>query len=396
MMQEIIPLEIPSEEVVPPVSLSTEGLKSSLEWTWTTSVSAPKVLIAGESNEAVIQVSGLASAIVTPVRIDLVDSIDIRAMVNKSIVMDKPAIYLGKPITPDVWATGAVEMSSTGLVKPDPDDAGSGQESPSGISHNLHVWRIKTLTGNQTAGAGKTGANDEYWVEEWKEVSGGLKWYSEYPYRPRYYPRYEFLRNNKYRVYSKALNFNSRFVEHMWLDLGTHYSSMTIMISAIFDSYWSLPHHVFDAGRRTPVYTDVARNGSHKIRDKVGYRAAMMYSKKASITGASDRYPLTRGKTIRARHYATYRPKVLFTVFNGSESLHGSMDPKHTIIKKGKLQSKSFRHIVMGRKQNSISSSDACDMTVFEVRIWDGPLTKKQLKRQAKRMASRYKFNKYW
>ena len=313
--------------------------------------------------------------------------IDIRAIPNTLITMaDAPNIFNGKPIASDAVASDELVLSANGTVNLD--------EGDTGIPYTRHRWKISDLSGKTTGG--KDRDDDEYWVEEWEEVGGGLKWKSRYPYRPRYFPRREFLRDNSTRVYTKALHFEPNYVEHMYINLGKKYESMTVMIACVFDSYWSNPQQVLDAGRKTPVFGDIGSGGSHNIDDRVDYRAAMEYYKKRSRTGAANKQNVRRGKKITARHHSAKRPKVLFTVFNGDDSLHGSIDHKYKQIRRGKLNDKQFRHLVLGRKRNTVKPQAAADMTIFEIRIWEGPLTKKQLKRQARRLASRYKFSKYW
>lgn len=318
-------------------------------------------------------------------------SISVRSMSNKYIVMPKPAIHNGKPMIPLAWCSGTITVVAEHEDLPDVQEPSDADE---GIFQTKHRWVMNNMTGTETAGSGQTNYGDDFWLEDWEEVGGGLSWKSVHPYRPRYYPKNEFLTDNKRRTYSRVLNFNHRHVEHMWLDLGHDVESMTVMVAGVFERFGKRGQHfLLDSGRETPIFLD---GKAHWIDDNTNERALMHYGRKRSRTSATNRVPILKGKILKAKHHSAHRPKVMFTVFNGNKSLHGTIDPKFKSIKKGKLADKNFRYLVLGRGKNRVRKGSASDMTLFEIRIWEGPLTTKQIKRQAKRMASRWRFNKYW
>ena len=309
-----------------------------------------------------------------------INRMNLRAIPNVLIEMPTPVQVNGIPVLPRVSARTQVIVTCTSpSINTDPDDDDDAS----------HVWRVGTLDAPDDSG---------YPLDEWEEVGGGLKWYSAAPYRPRVRARDQFLTDNTTRHYSRTLHFNHSTVDHMWLDLGEYMDPMTVLIAAVFHGYADAKfgHYALDSGRETPIFEDVSDGKDHKIDDNLDYRATLLYKRDHSFSGTSNKKDVRNGRHLRASHNSSRRPKVLFTVFNHEESMHGSIDPKAKNRAVGTLGDANIRHLVLGRARNRVDHNYSCHMTVFEVRIYDQALTWKQIKRKAKKMGGRYKFNKYW
>lgn len=313
-----------------------------------------------------------------------VNAMGIRAIRNTLVTMGDPIIYEGLPRVPMIHSA-ATAASETGVANSSDDPSDDDDD----LSANLHRFKVGTLLDP---------GDTEYYLEDWEEVGGGLSWTSAYPYRPWVQRRVERLTDHTDQTYTRSLHFNNRFVEHMWLDLGAAHSELTVIVAAMFHGYRSAEHghYVLDAGKATPIYEDVVDGASHHIDDGLDYRAAMIYKKNKSLSGTSDRKNIAEGVHIRASHDDARKPKVLFSVFNGDDSMHGYWDVDSHKVKYGKMQPKDIRRLVLGRARNRVDRDYCSDMTVFEVLVYTQALTWKQIKTRAKRLGGRYKMNKYW
>ncbi len=313
-----------------------------------------------------------------------VNAMNIRAIPNTLITMPDPIIFNGLPRVPMAHSVSDAEAEvGTTIARDDPDDDDDEFKS------NLHRFKVGTLA---------SPSGGEYWLEEWEEADGSLAWNSVYPYRPWVQHRSERLTDHTNREYTRSLHFNNRYVEHMWLDLGASHSALTVIIAATFHGYHSSEdgHYVLDAGRATPVYSDVVDGDSHEIDDNLDYRAAMIYKKHKSLSGTSDRRDISEGVHIQAKHDDGRKPKVMFSVFNGDDSMHGTWDMDSHKVRYGKMQPKSIRRLVLGRARNQVDRDYCSDMTVFEILIYKQALTWEQIRKRAKRLGGRYKFDKHW
>jgi hypothetical protein len=304
---------------------------------------------------------------------------NIRAVPVIEVTTPDPVIFRGQPVIPRVLCENVGTTEGTGSHDPDPSD-----------DDDAHVWKVGDLI---------EPGESEYWLEDWEETGGGLSWISQYPYRPRVHKRYEFFDNDTEHIYTKSLSFNYQFVEHMWLDLGSATSELTVMMGVMIQRHAknSFTHHLLDAGTATPVRSSVADGLSYTVDDGLDYRAAMVFGRSSSWVNA-DKDDYRKGKHIKANVKAPRMPRVAYAVFNGDNSIHGSYAPgkRNKVMERGALAPKSIRKLVLGREQNHISRQHASDMSVFEVRIYTRALSSDELDAKSKRIMGRYKFNKYW
>ena len=312
------------------------------------------------------------------------ESIHVRAMPNTVIKMDAPAIYHGVPRIPLIQSTSQANVTigyATG-VKPDDDDVDD-------QGQYLHRFKVGTLA---------DASSGEYWLESWKDTNDDWEWKSAYPYRPWVQKRTERLKDHTDRVYTRSLHFNNRFVEHMWLNMGAEYQELTVLVAGMFHGFRGLKHghYLLDAGKATPIYEDVVDGEKHKIDDKLDYRATMLYRKKAAFFGTADAKDIRNKKHIKVKHDDRRKPKVLFAVFNGENSMAGSWDIDDFDVKYRDLNPAPIKRLVLGRARNRVNRKFASDMTLFEIMIFTKALNKKQIKKRCKRLAGRYKFQRYW
>lgn len=311
------------------------------------------------------------------------EAIHVRAMPNTVIQMDAPAIYHGVPRIPLIHSTSDASVSTSGGsgVKPD-DDLDD-------MSQFLHRFKVGTLA---------DASSGEYWLESWKDTDDDWEWKSAYPYRPWVQKRTQRLKDHTDRVYTRSLHFNNRFVEHMWLNMGAEHEELTVIVAGMFHGYRNSKHghYLLDAGKATPIYEDVVNGKKHKIDDKLDYRATMLYRKRKAFFGTADAKDIRNKKHIKVRHDEGRKPKVLFAVFNGANSMAGSWDIDDFEVKYGGLNPKPIKRLVLGRARNKINRKFASDMTLFEIMIFTKALDKKQIKKRCKRLAGRYKFQRYW
>jgi len=310
------------------------------------------------------------------------EAIHVRAMPNTVVQMDAPAIYHGVPRIPLIHSTSDASVSAAGAV----DDTDDDIDDQSGF---LHRFKVGTLA---------DASSGEYWLESWKDTDDDWEWKSAYPYRPWVQKRTERLKDHTDRVYTRSLHFNNRYVEHMWLNMGAEYPELTVIVAGMFHGFRGLKHghYLLDAGKATPIYEDVVDGEKHKIDDKLDYRATMLYRKQAAFFGTADAKDIRNKKHIKVKHDDRRKPKVLFAVFNGENSMAGSWDIDDFDVKYGSLNPKPIKRLVLGRARNKVNRKFASDMTLFEIMIFTKALNKKQIKKRCKRLAGRYKFQRYW
>lgn len=307
-----------------------------------------------------------------------VDAMNIRPMSNVSVMMPEAALVNGLPLVPKILGTTPVNLSVSGRRCSNPDACGiPGDAQYRWVSNNIS-------------------SVDGTWMAVWHENNGGPSWQSVYPYRPRVVGRTEFLRDNSYRQYAKTAHFNHAITEHMWLDLGATTSALTVMVALVFTGFHGQrTQHVLDAGREPPA--GMGEGANLNFSDGVGSHVAMHYGQRGFAISTARAQELRGRKAIRGRHNNTGKPKVVFSVFDGADSFGGWAMKKRVLMRKGRLNNRStMRYLVLGRERNRLGRDHASDMAVFEVRIWDRALTPKQVRRNANRLSSKYKFNKYW
>lgn len=301
------------------------------------------------------------------------------------------AIINGTPIgLPTHWIRPESDMTVTGSTY-DPASVpfGDDSEDPDGSGGGAD-WRW--LASDLALPTDRDGYN----LSTWPEHNGGPSWKSSGVYRPNVRKRrFPNKKGKGYVVWDKSVYFDYTKVNHMWINLGDGGSGnpLTIVMLGIIHSYPSARygHYLMDAGKPSPV-RDV--NEDWSIGDgNLGYRNAMLFQRTSALIGSHTLSDLTYGKHVRSGHNFRTAPRMFFGSFAGSKSHVGSMDPKNTYFETGPTNNHSPRYLVMGRRQGNISDNLSSHMSMVEIRMFKRNLTKKQLKRQYKQMAARYKIS---
>lgn len=304
---------------------------------------------------------------------------DIRAIPNVTVAMNEPVIAKGLPDDKYLFVPGGSGLETSDTYFGDSED-----------EDDDYVWRVRDL-----ASPGDT----QIPITEWPEANGGPSWESSGDYRPRISKRVNrsVSEPKTEKVQAKSLRFGRFPHEHMWLDLGEAYPTITVMIAMFFDGF-RRDHYVLDAGRETPSFSDTDEAGKykgHQFGDDLDYRATMFYTDERGIVSTTDSPYIRAGKHIGVRNISSHRPRVLYSVFDGNNSRQGWISNKTHVHKTGSLEPANIRRLVLGRRQNRVGKNYSSHMTVYEVRIYTRALTMKQIKKKSAVMHGRYDFNKY-
>lgn len=302
-----------------------------------------------------------------------------------TVEMGITAIVDGHPVgIPKYWLKQEVEMTvdySLLLVRPPEDDTA---DTHSGLNTPDYVWYASDLDAPTDA--------DGYNLSSWPEHNGGPSWHSSGAYRPNVRKR-RFRTKKGHTTWPKSVYFDNDSVNHMWIDLEeTLDQPYTIIIVGIIHSYPSATfgHYILDAGKPSP---SLNINKDHRINDHVSYRSALLFQRSSGLIATNTQSDLTYGKHGRCKHNYRPFPRMFFGVFNGDHSRVGAFDKSHRFFGRGKTDGKHPRYLVLGRRNNRISDNLTAHMTVVEIQIHKKAMTKKQLVRQYKSLAGKYKFN---
>lgn len=309
-----------------------------------------------------------------------------RFVPRSTVDMGTTAIIDGHPVgIPQYWIKPGSEMSASSTViisRPPEDDIA---DSHSGFHVADYVWYASDLTAPTDS--------DGYNLSNWPEHNGGPSWISSGAYRPNVRKR-RFRTGKGYTTWSKSVYFDNDSVNHMWINLEeTLDQPYTIIIVGVIHSYptATFGHYILDAGKPSP---SLNINKDHRINDHLTYRNALLFQRSSGLIATNTESDLTYGKHGRCKHSYRPFPRMFFGVFNGNASRVGAFDKKHRFWGKGKTDGKHPQYLVLGRRNNRISDNLTAHMTVVEIQIHKKAMTKKQLVRQYKSLAGKYKFNK--
>ena len=316
----------------------------------------------------------------------------VRQLTGNEITMSTPAVINGRPYS-SPWR-GIYTSTGTGTVGsghieaiPDPDPVIVTNHPPhQGAGAADYTWTVNDLT---------TPTGSGYPLSSWPAHGGGPSWYSSGDYRPIVKAHITYGTGNRYHTNTKALHFDQRFVQHMWIDLGSSIPQpFTIMIAGIINYYPSRTygHYLLDAGKPTPA-KDTSGGADYKINDGLSTRTLMLFQLHTGLICTRKR--VEDGVFARVVHDYIPRPRVFYGLFNGSNSHVGHLDQRVKKSAKGRVDNNPMRYLVMGRRQDNVSDNLASHMTVFEVRIWKKALSNKEILADYAQLAATWKFNLY-
>lgn len=304
--------------------------------------------------------------------------------------MPAAAIRKGKPYVPALWsknslATTITMGSSHGRVIPDPTPTTA--PLPGGVTNATYRWSVENLIAP---------GDNPYLISDWAPEGGsGPHWLSAGVYRPSVRQHVVFGKNNAYHTYTKSLLFHPSDVNHMWLDMGSAISEpFTWMFAGIILSYptRTYGHYILDAGKPTPQH-DLRGGRDYRAADGLSYRNLMLFQRTSAILCTRPR--VEDGVYVRASHNYVPRARVMYGVFNGSSSSVGYFDHENQVMKGGKVDVKTHRYFVTGRRTNYVSDNLASHMLLFEIRFFSSALSKSHLLSNYRQMAAQWKFNHY-
>jgi len=348
----------------------------------------------------------------------------LRAQPSIVLAMATPAIVDGRPIVPRWWArptsgTSAVQGPSAihAVQNPDPVYNDGWLYPPPPASTPMHArWVVSDLPdpaahggyywlGDPSAADGTAGieAGARQWAPHANNPDAPA-WHSFFPYKPAVVSVSNWVPAGYTVTHPKGVAFNSRFIEHMFLDWGTNQTQPFSWVIAAMFTTWpdrGYVQYVLDAGRNpdaigVPRIDDSQTGYPRAIDEGLDYRTLLAYRSYQSIL--CTRPDTQQNRTIRGSQDAALRPKMLFGIFNGAHSYVGSYDPGARRIKKGTVDNtgaQTHRYYVLGRSQGWLSQAQASHLLVFEIRFWDAALTLDDLDGQYGQLSSAYQFNAY-
>lgn len=336
-----------------------------------------------------------ADARVTPE--PLPDGIEYRSDLSLTLEMPEPAIVNGQPFLPDFgWAKVGADFAAdsgqgTYLVTKPPPPVPNILTRPPGASYDHLVWRAASL--------GADGSQPTAWPADptWGEWSGARPaWASNSFYAPTVNTRSVYSSAGTLALQDKAVVFNYKQVEHMWIDLGLNITGgFTWILCGIILSYPTARygHYLIDHGHN-PGRNLYTYGFNSKVSGEGGHRSAMLFQRHSALVGTT--YPTIQdGPYARSQHNYTPQPRMFYGIFNGASSYSGVRGRNYSRSGKGKVLSATHRNFVTGRRNGYTSTDLASHMAVFEIHFFKRALGTKDLDDQYNALSARFDFSKY-
>ena len=355
-------------------------------------VDVEAVITATALNIVEIAVVSRASTAVTYIPSNI-DINQVRTYLKIGIEADEPFIIAGKPESPEYSArypfTGTAS-SITVVAAPLPRPVTRpGRESS-------YTWLASDL--------GSTPA-----LTTWTEHGGeGPPWKSANGFEPRVQTRITFGPKGKYQTEDNVVVFDYKNVEHMWIDIGRNLTQdFTWIFCGIILSYPTAKygHYVLDHGepsKRVKKPLPSTERTAKILTGETGYRAAMLYQPRYATMGSHTGEDLVgNGKHIRTYNDYTPVPRMMYSIWNvdgpggTTRGKIGTRGYRFGQNESGRIDPKTYRKFVTGRRFRKISTDLASHMALFEIRFFDHKLTSAELRSQHRNLSSKYKFRNY-
>lgn len=346
-----------------------------------------------------------------------------RAVPGVSVTYPQPVVMNGIPVLPVIW--GKSDSTATvregpkhlhSIPNPDPWHAPDLPQPPPDSAPGFKaIWRVHDLPdpsgfndgwywlGDRTGTDGTSGLPDNctHWPASEGSSGSAPAWHSRYPFKPSVVSAEHWLYGGGTVDHPKAVNFNSQFIEHMWLDWGQErHQPFTWIVVAMLPTYprWDYTHHILDAGR-DPF--DVGLNSGYgagdcysarDLNDGLGYRTL--------LTAERDqlRISTSEGRGVLSPHGPAPKPRMYCAVYDGNSSSVGVFTTDTSYYRRGHVANTSaqkHRFTVLGRRQDRLSQDAASHLLVFELRFYAKALTPDDLSGIFDHVSSVYRLGQY-
>ncbi len=357
-------------------------------------VDVEAVVTATALNIAEISVVSRASTSVTYIPSNI-DINQVRTYLKIGIAPDEPFIISGKPESPEYSArypfTGTAN-SITVVNKPSPKPV-----TPRPGRESSYTWLASDLDSTPA-------------LTKWKEHGEqGPAWFSGKGFEPRVQTRITFGPTGNYHTEDNVVVFDYKNVEHMWIDIGRDLTQdFTWIFCGIILSYPTAKygHYVLDHGEKPPGKISRPLPKSERtakiLTNETGYRAAMLYQPRHATMGSHTGEDLV-GNGRHIRTYNDYKPvpRMMYSIWNvdgpggTTRGKIGTRGYRFGHNQSGRINQKTYRKFVTGRRFRKLSTDLASHMALFEIRFFDHKLTSAELRSQHRNLSSKYKFRNY-
>lgn len=335
-----------------------------------------------------------------------------RVLTRTVIAMPTPVVVGGKPTMPGLRAKIPLAKSTIKKITHGPAPKRAPKPGRTTTDHPAKIragrWTVDDLPdpsgyggwywlgtpsgADGTAGIAK--AARQWSATDDSRVSAA--WHSRFPFKPSVSARDSYLFGGGVVHHPKGVNFNSFYVEHMWLEFGLNRPQPFTWVIACLVANWPSPvQHVLDAGKAPPrSYSASEMAWPHRLGGEanLGYRTKLELREHRVDIAASG----SAGKTLRLKHGVPSTPRMYLGVFDGAHSRVGVFGPEGKKTRKGDLAiGATHRHVVLGRQQGWLDRNKASHLLVFEIRYWTDALSLDQLHDEYRDIASRWNFGAY-
>lgn len=344
--------------------------------------------------------------------------------------LPNPIFIAGKPMLPAIFGNFTDTMtvhqgSGHARAVPDPDPVVSGEKPPTKGGGDDGAGQARWTVYDLPNPAGYTG--QFYWLGDPTSADGSSSyadagthqwapnstttlgsspsWHSAFPFKPSVREHVWFGPNGHQETITKGVRFNTEFIEHMWIDMGSGAGSdppLTWVITGLVQHFDFQEHEnvILDSGK-SPAASGVHYNADDCWRisslgaDPNSYRMAMAvkHSRMATFTSMTQSQ-----KTLYTPFVHDYKPKVFFSVVDGTHSFTGTMAPDGKRVKKGSLDVAGLhlRHLVLGRKNGVLARRHSAHFVCFEIRFWSRALDMDEMHGQYAQLSSTWRFHRYY
>lgn len=331
-----------------------------------------------------------------------------RALPRVVVSMPTPVVVAGKPTMPGLRAGIPVRASSIRKITYGPPPAAPAGQliGLSGPMSYASRWTVEDLP--DPAGF----SNGWYWLGEPSsyDYTAGIQaacrqwiptrdsrlkvaWHSVFPFKPSVTARDSWLFGGGVVHHPKGVNFNSFYVEHMWLDQYLSNPQPFTWVIACLVANWPNPvQYLLDAGKPPPRSYSVDELGwAHQLNEGLSYRTMLqLRSNGMDLAATSGTHVLRLTAAVPAT------PRMYFGIFNGAKSTVGMWGPEGKAVRTGPIQaSAAQRYVVLGRQQGVIDRARASHLLVFEIRFFATALPMDVLHDIYGDMSSRWQFGRY-